>query len=351
MALRDFWAFENLPPLSGSTLATCPLACFRPDVTLVNSPAATVSLAGDGSLQFSQTGNNSSVNTTGISIPYANVSDFTQPQSYIGFRYSNTQSNASFLSQASAAWITNSAGTVQNLVPIPIAASFAQQFIEVMIDRLNKQLVVWIDGTQQAPVSFDFNAFANGAAVTLSIGYRFTIAAINPTSSCALRNIYFVDNTQDNTLCSRLGSVQTLPAPLASVSAPNYVSSDSSTPLADLSSPFTATASTLTAPTLTTPITMDEMVAEVNTSGLPVLNVLAAKMDVSAERTSGAALSFITGATYNGQSKSSTVSMNSTSNAFVYGQKGILIETAPDGTALTPAVLAGVQFTLTPETA
>lgn len=352
MALRDFLQFDALPAIANATtLAASCLPFLRSDIGLAIPASGTISCSNSGGLLSATAGyGNSTTAQTGITLPYANVSNFACPQSYFGFRLAATLAGTGSLTNLGLAWITNSSGVSQILVPIPVTTSFAQQYVEVMIDRANNQVVYWFDGVQQPAISFNFNAFAGSGAVTIGLGLQFTVAFINSSVTWSLRDIYFVDNTQDATLCTRLGSVQVLPAPLETATAPNYVSSDGAGAFADLSTPLGTTAATQTAPTLATPISMDTIDLTLNTSGLPVLNILGARLDMSALRNSGAALSFISEAQYNGESVSGKVALSSSLNTMKYNLNALLMEKAPDGSQLTPAVLSQMQFSLTPET-
>lgn len=355
MALREFWPFEALPNIVGTTLATSPIAFLRPDAGLALTAGATTTASiaqADGTLFFSVSGINSSVNQAAITVPYANVSDFTTRRSFIGMRYRNTM-NTSQVTAGSvwSAWLNNGTGAQQALISLPLAASLPEQYFEIMIDRVNKQIVTWIDNVQQPPVSFDFNAFVNGGACTLSLGLRFQIGTVNPGYTANLRHVYFVDDTQDATQCSRLGPVGTVAAPLVSATAPNYVSSDSGTPLSDLSTVLGTTAATQTQPTLTSPSSLDPITLGVSNVNIdPNLPILGVKMDVSAQRIGGTGLVVHGGAKYNNQSIDGNALMYSTPNTMVYNQRAILSEVAPDGTPWTPASLAGTAFSLTPAT-
>ena len=353
MALRDFWPFEALPNLTGTGLANSPLPFLRSDIGFASTPGSTYGISvnqTDGSLFFNVGGINSSVNQAAVQVPYANLSDFTTRRSFIGMRYRNTM-NTSQVTAGSvwSAWLNNGTGVQQALISLPLAASLAEQYFEIMIDRANRQIVTWIDGVQQPPVSFDFTAFVNGGACTLSLGLRFQIGTVNPGYSVNMRHVYFVDDTQDATQCNRLGPVQTAPAPLVSATAPNYVSSDSGTPLSDLSTVLGTTAATQTLPTLTTPSSLDPITLGVSSANVdPSLPILGVKMDVSAQRVGGTALVVHGAAQFNNQTFAGNALTFASPNALVFNQRAILAETAPDGTHWTPASLSATQFSLTP---
>ena len=351
MALREFWPFEALPNISGANLAASPLAFLRPDVGLTVSVGGTTCsvLQSDGTLQLSSSWQNSQVNAAALTIPYGNVSDFTTDKSFIGMRYRNTMGTTGQVSALMAAWLTNGAGTVQPLINLPLVTAAPYQYYEIMIDRTNKQIVTWLDNVQQAPVAFDFNGFVNGGACTLSLGVRFTVGTINSSFSSNFRDVYFVDDTQDATQCTRLGPVGTAPAPLASATAPNYVSSDSGTPLSDLSTILGTTAATQTLPTQTSPATLDPITLGVSNANInAAMPILGVKMDVSASRSGGSGFVLTGGAKFNGQTSTGKKVQFVTPNLMYYNQNALLAEKAPDGTNWTPASVAAAQFTLTP---
>lgn len=351
MALREFWPFEALPNITGTSLAASPLPFLRNDIGLTVAVGGTTAsvLQSDGTFQMSSTWQNSQTNAAALTIPYGNVSDFTTDKSFIGMRYRNTMGTVTQVSALQAAWLTNGSGTVQPLISLPLLTLCPYQYFEIMIDRTNKQIVTWIDNVQQPPVAFDFNGFVNGGACTLSLGVRFAVGTINSSFSSNFRDVYFVDDTQDATQCTRLGPVGTVPAPLTSATAPNYVSSDSGTPLSDLSTILGTTAATQTLPTLTSPASLDPITLGVsNTNINAALPILGVKVDVSASRSGGSGFVLNGAAKFNGQTVAGKKVQFVTPGQMYYNQNALLAEKAPDGTNWTPASVAAAQFTLTP---
>jgi hypothetical protein len=281
-------------------------------------------------------------------LPMSTISDVTTRATYIGFRYARSTQAVGQVTPPGAV-LTNSGGTIQTILPYNATAANQIAYIEVLIDRLNKVLTVWVDGTQFSSAFFDYTAYANGADTTLWFGAPFNFGYTGGNSTTwYVRDFYSLDDTQDSTLCSRLGPVDVRPAALGSVTAPNWISSDSQPALADLSTPFGA-AATWPIPTQTEPTSMDPLQFTLSNGGL-VSNerILAVKADISAQRPGGFMFSPQITVKYNNQTAQARQMVYPTPNALVFNQNAFLLEKAPDGTAWTPQALAGAVATLTP---
>lgn len=364
MALRDFWDFSQLPGLTtvtGDATATNPLNFSRNDWVYQNGSAAgpLSNTVAPGWINVASTlfqyrlNNNLTTGTTwsSVGIPYFDVSSQSVPQSFIGFRFQYA-SVLGYLTQL--LYLTNSAGTAQVVVPMAgLGLSPATPYyIEVMIDRVNKLVVVWVDGIQKLSSTFDFNGFANGAAVNLYFGQVFSIENSSGTIDgyYRFRDVYFVDNTQDDTICTRLGPVTAVPEAVAAASAPNWVSSDENGALADLNTAIGTSTATQNAPVLTSPASMDVIELTMNAGNVdPRLEVYAMKLSVTAERLSGTSFSMLTEASFNGESIAGNKLAFPTAQAFNWNTPAVLLEKAPDGSVWTPTSLAETQYALTPQ--
>lgn len=339
MAIREFWGTEGLPPY---TTGTAIVNYIRPDMLLRdNTAGGIVKTAGNWLQGFY--GNNGFPYSPAFGVPYQNVSDFTTRRSYIGFRHQiNNVTTATPILR-----LINTAGTIQNVVLNTQLILSLNQYIEVMFDRVNKLIVVWVDNVQVSSTFFDFNAFvaADGNAA-LYFG-----AATNGTLNWQwqMRDFYFLDDTQDATQCNRLGPVDVRQTVPASITAPNWVSSDSGTPLADLTTPLGITAASQTLPTQTEPATMDPMTIGFGTGNIVTgEKIVAFKADVSAQRTAGYIFNPATKVALGAASVNGKTLVYPVGNAMYYNQNAFLQETAPDGSAWTPNSIQSAVLTLTP---
>jgi hypothetical protein len=344
VALRDFWGMDNLP----TNPTTTQTAMFlRPDIQSAgNAYSASATLVKTATNWLAWTGYTIPYPGTGyggysiyMQFPYQNISDFTTRRSFIGFRITTASQSGLFL------FLKNTAGTQQNLLQLSQLALNTAQWVDIMIDRTNTQIVVWIDGVQQAPVFFDFNAFvaADGNA------QLWWYPTGGSGQNVSIRDVYFIDDTQDSTLCNRLGPVDVRAASLLSVSAPNWISSDSNTALGDLSTGLGATTALQVAPTLTESPSMDPVTMQFSNTGLVASEtILGFKGDISALRTASYAFAPKMTLKYNGQTVNGKTLTYPNGAAMVFNQNAWVAEKAPDGSVWTPASLAAAQVVLTP---
>lgn len=345
MAIRDLWAFDHLPTPAGIG-PLGPLGFFRSDLIYNSQTSATHNGNTASWIQFPTVvlaGPSSIMGNFGI--PYAAVSDYTQRRSFIGFRFLFNNLNAGAVS--SACNLVNAAGTSQILVPTSILTANVEQYIEIMIDRANKVFVVWVDGVKTNTTIFDFNAFM-GTTGNLFFGTTFVIASTLSNNTWQIKNVYFVDDTQDATLCYRLGPVAPTDVTLSAVSAPNWTSSDSGTPLADLTTPMIAGGGAEIAPLQNMSATLDPIVATLSASPLDsTLAVIALKTYCTSQMVTGPAVSFQTEFDYNSATKAGN-KLTYTGTSMRYNQTIGLETTAADGTPLTFANINLTQLKLTP---
>ena len=346
MAIRDYWGFDNLPAITSGTGI---VAFLRGDITVtgVYSIYGQITSVAGGWLGFTAGNNpypntNYGVYTPSMNHPYQALSDFTTRRSFIGFRI-NMNNNSVGTPVLS---LSNTAGTKQALLTNTQLGVNINQYVEVMIDRANTQIVVWIDGVAQPPVFFDFNAFVS---VDNKCNLVWGTNGNGPLYYFQIRDVYFLDDTQDATLCNRLGSIDIAPCALASVTAPNWTSSDSATPLADLSTVLGTTIATQTNPLQTEPPSMDPVQFQLSNAGLlPSEQILAVKADLSGLRTPSYAFAPKASMAINGQTVQGKQLTYPNGAQYYWNQNMFVLEKAPDGTAWTPQALAGMVATLTP---
>jgi hypothetical protein len=129
------------------------------------------------------------------------------------------------------------------------------QFVEVMIDQGNSVYSVWVDGLPvitgaALPTGWTYLLFGSGVSLT--------------TGVVGVRDFYFAD--ADSQTTKRLGPIQSYIAPLVTVTAPNYTSSDAKTPLVDLTTAYSGAPTAI--PTITNAPTNDPITANFQ-SNLP----------------------------------------------------------------------------------
>jgi hypothetical protein len=342
MAIREFWGVDGLPAYVNGTLA---VTFLRPDILLKDNAAGQIIKFTSGGLQWLQglAGITGTYFNPAFGVPYQNVSDFTTRRSYFGFRHQIGNAG----NPTAIVRLINTAGTSQTIVSNTQLLQGLNQYIEVMFDRVNKLIVVWIDNVQVSSTFFDFNAFvaADGNA-SLYFGAA-TVQGVN--FLWQMRDFYFLDDTQDATQCNRLGPVDIRQSVPASIAAPNWISSDSGTPLSDLTTILGTSAATQTLPTQTEPTTMDPMVIGFGTGN--VVNgekIVAFKADVSAQRAAGYIFNPTTKVALGAASANGKTLSYPVGNAMIFNQNAFLQETAPDGSAWTPNSIQSATLTLTP---
>lgn len=360
MALRQFLSFDAFP--SGA-IVTSSVAQFLPGAGVsdaypgyggmtVGSGAAPAGAAITSGWMRGQwygypLAGNGAGGCSCFGIPMSVISDGVSRATYIGFRWSRSAGLGGH-----GVMLSNNLSAFQAILPLGSTTYGQINFIEILIDRVNKLLTVWIDGAQYSSVFFDYVAYANGADTTLWFGSPYNSGYPSNYGTVAywyMRDFYSLDDTQDSSLCSRLGPVDVRPAALAGVTAPNWISSDAGTPLADFTSPLTATSTTWTAPTQTEPPTMDPIQVQLANTGLVNgENILAVKADVSATRPGGYVFAPQASVKYNNQTAAGKTLAYPTGNAIVYNQNAFLMEKAPDGSIWSPSSLAAAVMTLTP---
>ncbi|BDD79831.1 hypothetical protein [Burkholderia phage FLC9] len=336
---------DNLP---GYTSGVSMANYLRPDISVGGqySVYGTITRNAQNWLVFT-TGVNPYPNTNygsympWMAVPYQNISDFSTRRSFFGFRIqvSSNTGGPYFVVQ-----LKNSAATSQNLLLNTQLAANTSQFVEIMFDRANTLIVVWVDGVQVSSTFFDFNAFVAADGVA---GLYF--AGNANLASCQFRDFYFLDDTQDATLCDRLGPVDVRASALSAVSAPNWVSSDSQSALTDLSTVLGTTTPTLNGPTLTEPPSMDPLTFNLSNANLvPGERILAVKADISAQRNGGYVYAPQITVGYNGQTANGKKMTYPVPSTLVFNQNAFLMEKAPDNTVWTPQAVAAAVATLTP---
>jgi hypothetical protein len=145
------------------------------------------------------------------------------------------------------------------------------QYVEVMVDIQNNVYSAWVDGLQ----------IINAAA--LATGWSYLVfgsgAVLTNAGIIGLRDFYFLD-ADATTPNARLGPVQSALAGLVAATAPNYSSSDSKTPLQDLTTAYSG-APTAT-PNLANAATNDPLTVTYSSAAQPGSVIIATQYKMAA---------------------------------------------------------------------
>jgi hypothetical protein len=266
-----------------------------------------------------------------MTLPVAGLSDFVSPRTIMGYRFI-------FNVQVSG-FILTIAGVATSIGEMGITAA-GEYYIEVVCDRDAKELSYFVNDVFKLKKSTAVVPIIAGQVIRFETprtqGYSFLLS-----------DFYFIDDTQDDTPCTRLGSIKVTPLVLNSASAQDWQSSDGKTALEDLSVPYTSVAS-LTAPTVTSPTTMTPLSVSFAplTDTEAIIKGVQVLTDSSRFPTSVAQLD--TSVT-DGTNTVQTGSVTYPSDAFKYGSQSNLLQKAPNGANWGVANLASAKFVFKPK--
>ncbi len=133
-------------------------------------------------------------------IQQGEVFDVTTPRSIVGFRMRKIATTLAF----NFVWFANT-GVLNNRDDAARFQDNVDYYVEFVIDRIENSLTVYVDG-----VFYKTLAMNNALLVSPTTQLIFhNTAAINTTltTTLQLKDIYFIDDTQDSTPCTRLGAI------------------------------------------------------------------------------------------------------------------------------------------------
>ncbi len=253
MAIRAIWGFNHLPQgdivgatgfggtkLTGFGIAynnyglvygnTIPLVTASYGCILNNELTFVVNGGGgSGALYFF------------VSVNAARLTDGVSPKSVIGFRFTPGKQ----LSTLNMMTIGGFAITPFDFGITPLAAA---SFVEIVIDRVNKKLSFFNNGVFKSTKIFTTATYAPGGIVQ----FMNSTAAVGASRSFS--KFYFLDDTEDDSPCTRLGAIDFNVLPVATAVTNDWVSSGGSVVNA-LNSQVNDVTS-LPAPVVTSPPTM-----------------------------------------------------------------------------------------------
>lgn len=328
MAIRTMWGFSHLPQ-KGAIGALDTSFGLRYNGYGINAPNAYGTCWIDGNSISIINSTNAGV---GWNVPVSAVTDMVSPKSIIGFRFKTT-----FLYYGAVLTIASVATNMTEL-GIPNAG---EGYIEIVCDRVTKDLSYFVNGV--------FKLKKTATVVPMIAGQSILFATVgNGGIACSLSDFYFIDDTQDDTPCDRLGPVVVVPLNPITAVGQDWVSSDGKTLLEDLKVPYTDLASlaapTVTSPTSMTPLEMThDAITDKNTT------ILGVSMAVDSKRFP-TSLTAVNMSLVNGSAVSSIGDLTYSSDLITYGASSVANK-SPDGTPWTVTKLANTKVVLTPKSA
>lgn len=328
MAIRAMWGFDHLPvgTTVGAAATGYGLAYGNFSLTVAG---AGICHHEAGAIRMA-TSQNSAINAT-FTTTLA-ITDGVSPKAILGFRYILTPG----LRQDNSFVI---AGQTIAYTDLGITG-YGEWYIEAVCDRVNKEINFFVSGS--------FRHRRATTVVPLIIGQAFSFNTPGwAGAGFNLRDFYFIDDTQDNTPCNRLGSVKVTALTIDSATAPNWISSDSKTPLEDINTPYTTLAS-MTAPTVTSPASLDPMTIGFAPLADQNSNIRAIGAIVDSSRYPTSSVTVDISAVLDGTTLAMGA-LNYADDVMKYALPSSIISRAPDGGKITPAKLKTMKVVFTPK--
>jgi hypothetical protein len=210
---KMMYAFDHIPTgmsTNGGNVGT--YSDFPFTFTGANgSGAGTLSDSGGTWLGFSAVGAAGNFWTGTWKLPVS-VFDYTKPHSFIGFRFKAATTN-----RVANPLVLYDSTTTRQAILVAVGDQTWNQnqeyYIEVLIDRTNKQRTVWVDG------SLVINAASYGSYTSVStdqLGFCEPVATGSSTAATyQYKDIYVMDDPGDGSV-ARLGPIIAKPITLAS---------------------------------------------------------------------------------------------------------------------------------------
>lgn len=220
---KMMYAFDHIPTgmtTGGGNVGT--YSDFPFTFTGANgSSAGTVSDSGGTWLGFSPVGAAGNFWTGTWKLPVS-VFDYTKPHSYVGFRFKPATAN-----RIANPLVLYDNTTTRQAILVAVGDQTWNQnqeyYVEVLIDRTNKQRTVWVDGTMVV------NAASYGSYASVStdqLGFCEPVATgSSTTATYQYKDIYVMDDPGDGSV-SRLGAIIAKPITLASASGTGWLANN-----------------------------------------------------------------------------------------------------------------------------
>lgn len=312
MAIRAMWGFAHLPQKTTlGTLAGGYGLAYNGYGIVADAGYNTLSIEGNAIAIVNNT--NAAV---GFYVPAASITDGVAPKSIIGFRL-----RAPYLAFGSTISIGPTATTTAELGLV----NGAEVYIEIICDRVTKEISFFVNGV--------FKLKKVTAVAPLIIGHTFAYATYRSGGvSNYLSDFYFIDDTLDDTPCSRLGAVTVKPLDSLTASGEGWTTPNAAPLLDVLNTPFTDAASIL-APVASSPQDLAPIevgISEPTTGLAPIKGIMFA---LSSRRIPSSAVGLDLGIK-TGQSLKYGNATTFASDAITHSHSGVF-QKAPDGTEWT----------------
>lgn len=346
MALRDFWGFDHLP-ISNAVGADRPKGnglayngyglSVAPDNTVAGARSSTIESG--GWIVF----DSNDADTTfkwRIRWTAGTKTDGVSDKSHFGFTYKRTnpfQGRAEFPAGTPLLWL----GSTPLLTHADFPTTLDRVFkFEVTINRLTKTVGVYVDGQLKKLLKTPGLADSYSGSTQVYFGHPLSLIY---TGLMSFRDFYFVDDTKDDSICNRLSTYSVALMPLKTAVAPAWTTT-AATPLASLTASMTVNAAT---PILASGITPTDLECTVTAAGAAGSRLRAVSLLASISKNAGTAVTMKSAIkTAVGDSVPDPIPV--TTNSLTYSKVVTLQVKAPDGSALTDALINASRFVLTP---
>lgn len=353
MTLRALWSYDHVAN-TGNTIPVTSVAAYTANNAynqLTGNPGSMMLRAGSSSCAIGKSNDatfpgylgwtNTTAIAQGLAVALTDIPLLQNgvTKAYFGFRTLSpvipAPNTVSVVGVAASATVVPTAllteAQLNRTVSVP-------QYVEVKLDTSLNVYSVWVDGLQvvkDAALATGFTHLVFGSnAVLTNSGQMY------------VRDFYFVDadSTTPNT---RLGPVQSSLANTAAVTAPNYTSSDSKTPLADFQTAYSgAPAAT---PNITNAATNDPITVNFAATTPVGANIIAVQYKMAASVSS---IAQMTAQLNNGTNTKNLPNYGFTDVTMDYGRDLAGVQTTdPSGNAWTAAGVAATSLIVQPQSA
>lgn len=332
MALRALWGFDHLPQgvNVGAAATAFGLAYSGYGITLLQSTSPNVYVNG-GYITGGYAGSGS---VPLLTIASNSVQSKGTRGSWMGFRA--TRSAAATGSPGVFIYYNN-VGLI-NVTDASLTTSMGDFWIDLYFDRANTQILVYVNGV----LKYTNNSNSNAALVANNNIQIGKIAGLD------LKDFYFLDDTQDSTLCARLPAFKNKLLHFGSLVPNDWVSSDGTTPLETVLNAAATTTATLTAPNAVSQSTQNTLQATLSATFGSTDTIMAVDMFLTGARSSATATDNLGVTIAQTGTYVRPTMIFAAQNTFEYSKPMGLFEKTLDGNTWTQANLAATKITFTP---
>lgn len=320
MTIRAMLGFAHLPKRDtyGTSATGCGLALSGYGITFATDHAANPCWVDDNNAIY--IANLADYRICRVTIPFTGLTDFTSPKTILGFRYTLPVGM-----RGDSTMVIGGVTIGFQELGLP-ASGPATNYVELVCDRVTKEISYFVNG--------EFKLKKVSTVVPIAVGQTmaFTTSSYG-NAAMTLKDFYVIDDTQDDTPCSRLGPVSVKPLVSLTASGEGWTTLNA-VPLLDvLNTPFTDAASIL-APVASSPENLAPIevgISEPTTGLAPIKGIMFA---LSSRRVPASAVGLELGIK-TGQSLKYGNATTFASDAVTHTHSGVF-QKAPDGTEWTP---------------